>query len=72
MSLDMGVDPNESTWVDSETSSQVESVSFGAVDPPLNLKMKMNFTLSRPQVYVLLTSFESMETLSRYDLYFDT
>ena len=47
--VDVGVYPNKSTWVDLGTSSRVESVSFGAVDPPSNVKLKSYFTQIDPK-----------------------
>ena len=53
--LDVGVDPKKSTGVDLGTSSRVESVTFGAVDPPSNVKLQSDFTPSRPQIYFFRT-----------------
>ena len=42
----MGVDPSKSTWVDLGTSSGIGSVSLGTVDPPSNVELKRDFTVS--------------------------
>src|SRR6218665_3778159 len=48
--LDLGVDPNKSTWVDLRTSSRVGSVLPGAVDSKSNLELKSDFTASRLEI----------------------
>jgi len=43
------VEPKKSTGVDLETASRVESVSFGAVDLPSNVKRKSDSTQVEPK-----------------------
>src|SRR6218665_92086 len=50
LDLDLGVDPNKSTWVDLRTSSRVGSVLPGAVDSKSNLELKSDFTASRFEI----------------------
>ena len=50
LQLDLGVDPNKSTWVDLRTSSRVGSVLPGAVDSKSNLELKSDFTASRLEI----------------------
>ena len=48
--IDLGVDPNKSTWVDLRTSSRVGSALPGAVDSKSNLELKGYFTASRLEI----------------------
>ena len=48
--IDLGVDPNKSTWVDLRISSRVGSVLPGAVDSKSNLELKSDSTASRLEI----------------------
>jgi len=50
LGIDLGFDPNKSTWVDFGSSSRVGSVLPGAVDSKSNLELKSDFTASRLEI----------------------
>jgi len=48
--IDLGVDPNKSTWVDLRSWSRVGLVLPGAVNSKSNLELKSDFTASRLEI----------------------